>query len=211
MDYKLLEIELKKRLEYPYVWGRKQTDNFDKLTNFIYKTFLFEDLLVEIERNFKGELKYNELKNYSLNRWFNFWSAKAIETIFCEHENVKGHSNLKDKHIDFYISSIPFDHKTTVFPKGFNKSVPYAIEHKYELIEWFYTNQSSQKREHFKNRLFLVVLDYLNPTENWKLKAEIGWLKQIIENYLRSFDGSKLCEISFENSTINADIIWAIK
>jgi hypothetical protein len=211
MDYNLLENELKKRLNYPYIWGRKQTDNFDKQTNFIYETFFFEELLDKIESNFKNELDYNQLKNYTLNRWFNFWSAKAIETIFCENENVKAHSNSKDKYTDFYISTIPFDHKTTVFPKGFKKSVPFAIEHKNELIEWLYLNQSQQKRQHTKNRLFLVVLDYLNPNDNWKLKAEIGWMKQIISAYLRSFDSSKLCKIPNRDSTINADIIWAIK
>ena len=30
------EGELKKRLTYPYKWGRKQNNEFDKLTNFIY-------------------------------------------------------------------------------------------------------------------------------------------------------------------------------
>ena len=35
MNYQLLEKELKKRLDSPYVWGRKQADHFDKQTNFI--------------------------------------------------------------------------------------------------------------------------------------------------------------------------------
>ena len=30
MNYQLLEKELKKRLDSPYVWGRKQADDFDK-------------------------------------------------------------------------------------------------------------------------------------------------------------------------------------
>jgi|GEM_PF-4648903 len=34
-----IEVELKKRLAYPHKWGRKQNDEFDKLTNFIYHTF----------------------------------------------------------------------------------------------------------------------------------------------------------------------------
>ena len=31
-----IESELKKRLSYPYKWGQKQNDNFDRLTNFVY-------------------------------------------------------------------------------------------------------------------------------------------------------------------------------
>jgi len=211
MHYELLEKELKKRLDFPYVWGRKQTDGFDKQTNFIYKTFLFEDLLKKIESKFSDNLNYNALKNYALNRWFNFWSAKAIETIFCEHKNVTAHKNSRDKYTDFYILNIPFDHKTTVFPKGFSKSVPYAIEHKRELIKWLYKNQSSEKREHYKNRLFLIVLNFDNPTENWKLKAEILWLQKTISTYLSTFDVEKLESFYFQNQVVKSDIIWAIK
>jgi len=32
-----IETELKKRLKYPYLWGRKQNNDYDHRTNFIYK------------------------------------------------------------------------------------------------------------------------------------------------------------------------------
>ncbi|UMB59726.1 hypothetical protein MHL31_11635 [Lutibacter sp. A80] len=211
MNILQLEKELKKRLDFPYIWGRKQTNNLDNATNFIYKTNNFEALLAQIDANFKNSDAYLDLKNYALNRWFNFWSAKAIEASFCEHEQVIAHKNSKDKYTDFYISNIPFDHKTTVFPKGFNKSVPYAIEHTRELIEWFYKNQSQQKRHHLKNRLFLVVLDYNNPKDNWKLKSEILWLQKIISTYLSTFDAQNLESFYFQNQLIKSDVIWAIK
>lgn len=211
MNFELLEIALKKRTKLQYSWGRKQTDIFDKQTNFIYKINSFESLLSAIETKFKDNLQYNNLKNYTLNRWFNFWSAKAIEHIFCEHKNVKSHTNPYNKFIDFFIEEIPFDHKTTVFPEGFKKSVPYAITHKKELIEWLFKNQSQQQRKHFKNRIFIVLVNYENEDEHWKLKAKISWLKKIIEAYLRKFDSSKLHSFTFENETIKTDIIWAIK
>ena len=211
MDYKRLEKELKKRAELDYLWGKKQEDEFDKQTNFIYKTDSFELLLKLVESNFKDNLQYSNLKNYALNRWFNFWSTKGVESIFCEHKNVAPHLNSYNKFTDFYIESIPFDHKTTVFPKGFNKSVPYAILHKKELINWLYENQSQQQRKHHKNRLFIVLVNYQNEGEHWKLKAEIHWLKEIISAYLLNFDQTKLYSFSFENKITKADIIWAIK
>tara|TARA_R110001583_G_scaffold27778_1_gene99013 strand:+ start:43343 stop:43978 length:636 start_codon:yes stop_codon:yes gene_type:complete len=211
MKYDLLEKELKKRLEFEYSWGRKQLDEFDKKTNFIYKIASFELILSEIEQNFKGNYQYTELRNYTLNRWFNFWSAKGVEQIFCAHENVKPHLNSYNKFIDFFIEDIPFDHKTTVFPKAFKKSIPYAIAHKNELIEWLYKNQSQQQRKHFKNRLFIVLVNYKNENEHWKLKSEINWLEIIISAYLRNFDRSKLHRFYFENEIVKADIIWAIK
>jgi len=210
MDYKWLEEELKKRTKFEYIWGRKQLDEFDKLSNFVYKIKAFEEVLSKIDENFKEFSNYEELKNYTLNRWYNFWSAKGIESIFCENEKVFPHPNSKDKYTDFFIESIPFDHKTTVFPAGYKKSIPYAIEHKNELIEWLYKNQSQQQRKHYKNRLFIVLVNFENEQEHWKLKAEISWLKKIISTYLCKFDPLKLHSFYFENEVVKADIIWAI-
>jgi len=211
MNYLLLEKELKKRLKIQYSWGRKQTNVFDKQTNFIYKINSFDAVLLKIDQDFKNDTAYDTIKNYALNRWFNFWSAKAVEQFFCEHKNVKPQPNLKDKFTDFYINNIPFDHKTTVFPKGFKKSVPYAISHKNELIEWLYTNQSQQQRMHFKNRLFVVLVNYEGENEHWKLKAEIEFIQQKISTYLRKFDASNLYSFTHKNEIVKADIIWVIK
>ncbi|MHB1106190.1 MAG: hypothetical protein ACYCZ2_07495, partial [Lutibacter sp.] len=171
MNYLLLEAALKKRTKLDYFWGRKQDDKFDKQTNFIYKISSFELLLATIDYAFKINPQYDDLKNYALNRWFNFWPAKGVENIFLEHENVKPHLNSYNKFTDFYIQNIPFDHKTTVFPKGFGKSVPYAIQHKRELIAWLYKNQSQQQRKHHKNRLFIVLVNYQEEDAHWKLKS----------------------------------------
>ena len=211
MDYKKLEKQLKKRVELPYSWGRKQVDAFDKQTNFIYKITTFDLLLLKIEANFKDNPTYNDLKNYALNRWFNFRSAKAVEHIFCSHKNVKPHLDSYNKFTDFYINNIPFDHKTTVFPKGFKKSIPYAIEHKHELIEWLYKNQSQQQRKHFKNRIFMVLVNYENENEHWKLKSEIHLLQQKISTYLCKFEASNLYSFTHGNENVKADIIWVIK
>lgn len=53
MNYFLLEKELKKRTKLDYFWGRKQDDEFDLQTNFIYKTDSFEALLKKIESSLK--------------------------------------------------------------------------------------------------------------------------------------------------------------
>ena len=85
MDAELINIEkeLKKRLAYPYKWGRKQNDEFDKLTNFVYKIFSFEEVLKETETRFNNDKEHKNIANYALNRWYNFWSAQAVEKIFC--------------------------------------------------------------------------------------------------------------------------------
>jgi len=116
MDNALLNIEneLKKRLAYPYQWGTKQTNELDKQTRFIYKTITFENLLKQIDRRFERLSEKEKLKNYALNRWYNFQSAKAVEAIFKAHPIVSKTKNAKDKVKDFFIHNIPFDHKTSI-------------------------------------------------------------------------------------------------
>ena len=150
------------------------------------------------------------MQEYALNRWYNFWSAMAVEFLFASHLKVKPNKNVFDKLVDFQIDCISFDHKTTVFPVGFEKSYEYAKKNKEELIDWLYLNQSNEGRKHFKNRLFIVLFDKKSK-EHWKLKSEINILKQEIANYLELFSVDKLTKLSYDNQEIVSDIIWIEK
>lgn len=205
-----IETELKKRLFYSYKWGRKQNDLFDNATNFIYQTASFDEVLREIDSRFKVQEDYQDYFNYTLNRWYNFWSAQCVEQIFCSLPGVIPALDEKDKLIDFSIHGATFDHKTSVFPKNFHFQIDEAIKHTDELINWLYKNQSQQKRKHLKNRLFVVL--YSNDGEHWKLKSEISWLKERIEKYMSGFNPDYLMKFEFEKGkTAISDIIWAIK
>ncbi len=191
-----IQEELKKRWEVEYLWGRKQNDLCDKRSGFIYEISNWNKLLHKIgEVNSEGKLDRVEFFNYSCNRWYNFWSAMAVEKIFTDLKGVQPGKNPKDRLVDFTLEGISFDHKTTIFPKGFGKTYSYAKTHKEELISWLYNNQSTQQRQHFSNRLFLVV--YAKDQQHWKLKAEVLWLKDIIEKYVTTFEVSKLKSIHF--------------
>jgi hypothetical protein len=205
-----IEINLKKRLAYPYKWGRKQNDYFDKLTNFVYKISNFEEVLTEIDKRFKKDTEHNNISNYALNRWYNFWSANAVEKIFCSLPNVKPALDKKDRLVDFAIDGVTFDHKTSVFPKNFPHPIKDAVKKTDELIKWLYKNQSQQQRKHLKNRLFIVL--YSSNGEHWKLKAEISWLKERIEKYMEGFNPNNLLKFPLEkNQHTLADVIWAMK
>ena len=212
MIYTLTEIEteLKKRITYPYQWGQRQNDNFDKQTNFIYHTFYFEELLKEIETKFQKDKNYNSYFNYTLNRWYNFWSAQAVENIFCSLPNVKPALDSKDRLVDFTIQGVSFDHKTSVFPQNFPYKINDAVKKTEALIKWLYKHQSQQQRKHLRNRLFIVL--YTQNGKHWKLKSEIMWLKERIEKYMIGFNPNYLLKFNFEkdNETLS-DIIWAIR
>lgn len=200
MDFIRLEIQLKERLIFPYFWGRKQSNEWDAKTNFIYSIYNFEKL-IEVTAQFT-----DDEKNYAINRWYNFWSAMAVEKLFSLHKKVAPNLNKYDKLVDFSINKISFDHKTSVFPKGFNKTFEYAKLNPTELITWLYLNQSQEGRMHLENRLFIVLYD--KNGDHWKLKSEIELIKNQIDNYVEHFDEKKLISITIENKKIISDIIW---
>ncbi len=206
-----IETELKNRHQYSYKWFRKQNDEWDRYTKFIYQNSNWETLIRKIANvSEMMQLDKQQIFQYAANRWYNFWSAQAVEQIFTEIEGIEPVAETKDSEKDFYLFGIPFDHKTSVFPKQFNKTFEYAQNHKKELIEWLYKNQSTQKRHHFKNRLFIVV--YAENGEHWKLKAEISLLKKAIQKYVASFKREQLHSFIFaDGQKTLSDIIWVSK
>jgi hypothetical protein len=210
IDLSQIEKELKKRLAYPYKWGRKQNDEFDKLTNFVYRIPSFDEVLKETESRFRKDKEHQNISNYALNRWYNFWSAQAVEKIFCSLPNVRPALDEKDRLVDFTIDGVTFDHKTSIFPKNFPYPIEEAIKKTDELILWLYKHQSQQQRKHLKNRLFIVL--YSADGEHWKLKAEISWLKERIEKYMEGFNPHYLLKFPLEkNQETLSDVIWAIR
>jgi len=91
------------------------------------------------------------LFNYALNRWYNFWSARAVEQIFCSLVGVKPAKNLKDRLVDFQLHDIKFDHKTSVFPRQYAKTLDYAKKNQADLIQPAYdSSQLSATPSHMK-------------------------------------------------------------
>lgn len=206
-----IEKELKKRWDLPYSWGRKQNDVWDKHSNFIYEIKDWDLLKLRISKVSKVEnLNPSDFLNYSANRWYNFNSAIALEGIFKSINGIIPAQNSKNRLVDFQFFGIDFDHKTSIFPSQFGRSLQFAMEHPEKLIEWLYRNQSSGQRQHFSNRLFIIV--YSEKGEHWKLKAELSWLKGIIEKYAADFETKQLKSFVFTpGKTTYSDLIWAIK
>jgi hypothetical protein len=205
-----IEAELKKRTRYKQIWNRKQTNAYDHLTKFIYATKSFDDVLAEVKTRFANHPDIKDIGNYAVNRWFNFWSAQALETMFAEHPRVKAHT-AKDRLCDFFIDGVPFDLKTTVFPQRATFDVKYAKQHPEKLALWFYEHQSAEQRQHYANRLFLVLHKESNPAISWTLKAELTWLQSLIKNYLDNFDAAKLMELQYKDHRFKTDIIRGIQ
>jgi len=149
-----IESELQHRLPYKYVWYRKQNDVWDRYSNFIYRTVNWEDLMPKISETISRlKIDENEFFYYTINRWYNYWSALAVELIFADLDGVVPEKNKKNKQTDFCLFGEKFDHKTSVFPKGFHKSLGYARKHPIELIQWLYNKPKSTTKKTFRKQV----------------------------------------------------------
>jgi len=205
-----IETELKKRTRFKQVWNRKQTNAYDDLTKFIYSTKSFDEVLAKVKSRFANHPDIKDIGNYAVNRWFNFQSAQAVESIFRSHQAVSPAVHSKDRLCDFFIHGVPFDLKTTTFPKNVPFSIEQGKQHPEKLALWFYEHQSSEQRQHYANRLFIVLHKESNPAISWTLKAELTWVQSLIKNYLDNFDAARLMTLSFREHTFQTDIIWGI-
>ena len=211
LDY--IESQLKKRLPYKNLWFRKQDDVWDKRSAFIYDTPSWDDLVKKMEQTI-NRYQYDKKPYfyYTVNRWYNYWSAMAVEQLFTQATGIVPNPNPKSGQYDFMWNGIPFDHKTSVFPKGFRggnaAAYAFAKANPEALATWLYTNQSTGQRFHLKNRLFIIC--YANDGAHYKIKAEIGLLKTIIQSYINTFDPSQLIRLQLQAKTETlTDIIWA--
>ncbi len=200
-----IEVELKKRVAgYPPTrWGRKQADDWDRQSRFIYHTPAWDDMARQAARLDKP------LAEYAINRWFNFWSARAVEGIFHTLPGVEANVDQMDRLVDFSIQGITFDHKTSVFPRNYPESAKFAYRHKAHLISWLYAQQSRQQRYHTANRLFIML--YARNGQHWALRADVGRLAAVIRRYVQGFSADKLTALWLDDHTVLSDVIWCFK
>ncbi len=205
-----IERQLRRRLTYPYHWGGRQNDRRDRATDFIYTILDFDQLLAAIDVRFRRSRDFEAWRNYALNRWYNFWSAQAVERLFAQQPGVRPHPDRHNRLVDFTLQGIPFDHKTTIFPRHFGHDLAYARAHPDHLLQWLYTSQSRERRYHAGNRLFLIL--HRGDGEHWRLKAEIGWLETIIRIYVHHFDPTRLHRLNLPSGDHPlCDLLWAIR
>lgn len=172
-----MEKELKKVKKY--IWGRRQDNSYDNKTRFIYKVKTYNELMSECDKRFKND---EDLINYAICRFYNFYSHNGVADIFLKYSNVVAEKNKKHRTKDFQIDGVPFDLKLSVFPK---RLIGKAKTDK-AICEWMYNNQSQQARKHHKNRLFVIVLDEKNPAESWRLKSEFDLIEEKVNDFLDS-------------------------
>lgn len=164
-------------------WHR-QNNNQDNLTRFIYRINSYTELMQSEEM---GRLT-EENKQYALHRWYNNKTSKVCERIFVEYGAIQANRNDDLHHIDVYINGVAFDIKVSVFPQNgevqdMNLDLKLRKD-KNRLIQWFYRNQSSEQRNCFNNRIFIVCKGN-NAIENSRLKQNFDQMDVKISAYMK--------------------------
>ena len=211
LDLEHIEMQLKKRLEYPYTWLRKQNNAWDNATKFIYKTSDWDAFVIAMEKAWQdSDFDKSDFSHYAMNRWYNFWSAQTAEQIFTDLPGVAANPNPVKDHYDFRWLGERFDLKTSVFPKGYGENYAFAKANPSHLIQWFYKNQSTEQRHHLKNRIFIVCYD--ENGSHYKLKAEIELLKIAIHSYMKDRTPADTFSLDLEEEQETmADVIWVMR
>lgn len=207
MNLEDIQDNLERRLDYPYVWFQKQNNLWDQETRFIYQVKEWDTLLATIkETQACNGFEKVPFFNYAINRWYNFWSAQAVESIFTSLPGFAANPKPLENHYDFKWLGISIDHKTSVFPRGYGENYAFAKANKTHLIHWFYKQQSKGQRYHLNNRLFIVVYDQKG--EHWKLKADLKLLQDAIVSYGSAYTPAIMETFHFEEGKETlADII----
>ncbi|MBC7447323.1 MAG: hypothetical protein H7330_04635 [Hymenobacteraceae bacterium] len=203
-----LQAELRARHALPYRWGQGQNDAFDRRTRFIYEVKTWDGLLARLAP-LAGEPDFAALRDYAANRWYNFWSARAVEYFFSESPRVRPAPNARDRLRDFTLDGIAFDHKTTVWPRAYGGSLAAARADPAPLLQWLYANQSQQSRHHLENRLFVVL--YADDGAHWQLKAELERLRTAVRQFLVAPQLLRLpLETPNGRRVVTSAVIWLV-
>lgn len=177
MDYGATSVDLYQAKDLLQSRWQKQNDRADGETNFIYFTNKLSTLLELCEQNSCNS-------NYVIHRWYNWICSRLVEQIFCDlgcthEENEKSHE------VDIYLpNGIPIDIKLTVLPKQFLYGDIYSRQGRNRLIEWFYNNQSNEKRHHNGNKIY-IVCKAQTPIEANMLKCDFDLIRQKVRPFIQ--------------------------
>lgn len=215
LDQAQIEKEVNKVTEYPK-WPFRQNYRWNCLTNFIYDTLVYEEMLRKAEKvAAEKKLDPDTVKKYATARWYCFWTSEVVLARFTRNPLVK---NGPAKHftIDILIAGRPFDVKITRIPLSWSKEqADKAIENPTQLLQWYYA-EGSHSRFHRGPRLFIVteVRDAAGERardELWKMKREFAALAKSFEYYMEIPQNKKLAVVKCQYEQLLADIIFVIK
>lgn len=199
----------------PEKWGRIQNDKTDaKIDMFSIKDYSELEGVI-------GMLEQGE-KDYYRRRWYLWKCAQCDEYLFCLNDNVIENPNKKDQEYDIEFNadvSLRFDVKSTVVPKNFRDNIRGVIADPEDLINFFYTQQSSGVRNNLQNRLFIIHHSAIEQRREINLRSKWDFKKEVYEKYAQHITKyiqlntymTCLVDIIYIGEKLNGDLTYYIQ
>lgn len=201
-----IQQELNKLERLP-PWGRKQANDWDRKSNFVYRVKVLDALYRQAVAKARADrLDENAFTAYVVRRWYNHHTHQAIFDLICRHPQVTAETNSRHHTIDFYLRGMPFDLKLSRFPRAFPGTIDEAMANPAALINWQYQNQSKEWRYHTANRFFIVFHHRTDPAQTWQLRRDFPRLESTLYAYL---DAPLLIGANFEDKDGVRQYPWA--
>ncbi|MGQ9466518.1 MAG: hypothetical protein ACUVSG_02580 [Anaerolineae bacterium] len=179
-----IRTELQRLTRMPE-WGRRQQDQWDKASRFIYRVHSLDALRQETRRVAAARgFPLGEFAAYVVHRWYNFHTHQVVLDILCAHPRVRRETNPHHHSVDFYLDGIPFDLKLTSFPRAYPHLLDEARARPADLVNWLYREQSRGGRYHAANRLFVVFHHALEPERTWEVRRMFDRIERSLAEFL---------------------------
>ena len=176
-------------------WGRKQNDDWDSLSNFVYRTVSLDELRRQTRRvAAQAKLPLREFGQYVVNRWYNYHTHQVVLDIICAYPQVRREANPRNHEVDFYLDGVGFDLELSRFPRAYERTLAQARAQPQELVNWLYREQSSRGRYHTANRFFVVLHHAADPARTWEVRRMFGLLEETVAAF---FDSPRLLRADF--------------
>lgn len=157
----------------PLGWGSVQNNVADDQID-MFQIDTYQDLEQSIR------LLDAASQDYLRRRWYLWRCSQCDEYLFAINPNVEHNPNKCDKMYDVRISGqLDLDIKGTVIPREYRDDADAAVSDPARIIEFYYRRQSTGRRYHVQNRLFVVHHSYVDYARElylrcaWQSKREI--------------------------------------
>jgi len=188
-------------------WGRAQHDDWDTHSDFIYHIHSLDDLRQKTrEVAATAGLPLDGFARYVVHRWYNYHTHQVVLDILCAHPRVRREANPRHRQVDLYLDGVPFDLKLTPLPRAYPHDLAHAQARPEHLVNWLYRNQSTQRRYHTANRLFMLLYHAGDPRRAWEVRRMFDLLGRCSATFL---EDPRLIRADFRSADGQRQRPWA--
>jgi hypothetical protein len=196
LDIIAAEKELQKRWDFPYSQDFLRIESWESQTEFVKGMEVIEEVIRQTVDRFGSHKRYTELKNFTLNKWYNHFALKSIEEIFRLHPKVRV---LKAKPEEgFFIDGIPFQLVVKPFNEMFSNELDTVKADKALYAKLIHENRGPY------NALYLAVNNEDIPV---RVLCELTWIKRHIHVHLNHFNQNNLVHVNNDGNICYADLL----